>query len=43
MDIDAADQSAVSLLCQDIVQTCLFLAATGALDGVGHATFGGAK
>ena len=40
-DINAADQSAVRLLCQDIVQRCLSLAAVGALEGVGHATFGG--
>ena len=42
-DINAADQSAARLLCQDKVQTCLSLAADGTLEGVGHATFGGAK
>ena len=43
MNINAADQSAVHLLCQAIVQTCLSVAADGALEGVGHATFRGAK
>ena len=37
---NAAEQSAVHLLCQDIAQTYLSLAAVGALEGVGHATFG---
>ena len=41
--MNAADQSTVRLLCQDIVQTCLSLAAVGALERVGHAIFGGAK
>ena len=31
------------LLCQDIIKTCLFLAAIGVLERVGHATFEGAK
>ena len=42
-DINAADQSTVRLLCRDIVQTCLSLNAVGALERVGHATFGGAN
>ena len=33
---NAAYQSTVCLLCQDIVQTCLSLAAVGALECVGH-------
>ena len=41
--MNAADESAVCLLCQDIIQTCLSLAAVGALERVGHATFEGAK
>ena len=36
-------QSKVHLLCQDIAQTCLSLAVVGALERVGHATFGGPK
>ena len=43
MEINAADESAVRLLCRNIIQTCWFLAAVGALECVGHATFGGAK
>ena len=43
MDIDAVDESAVRLLFQDITQTCLSLAAVGALERVGHVTFGCAK
>ena len=35
------DESAIRLLCRDIVQTCLFLAVVGALERVRHATFGG--
>ena len=43
-DINAADESAVRLLCQDVIQTCLSLAAVGALERIaGHATFRGAK
>ena len=42
-DIKAADESAVRLLCQDVIQTCLSLAAVGALERIGYATFGGAK
>ena len=38
--MNAADQSAVSLLRQDIVQTYLSLAAVDAVEGVGHETFG---
>ena len=41
--INAADESAVRLLCQNIIQTCLPLAAVGALGRIGHATLGGAK
>ena len=41
--MNAADQSTVRLLGQNIVQTCLTLAAVGALGCVGHATFGRAK
>ena len=37
------DESVVTLLCQDIIQTCLFLAAVGVLERIGHADFGGAK
>ena len=37
------NESAVRLLCQDMIQTGLSLAAVGALERVGHATFGGAK
>ena len=40
-DINAADESAVRLLCQDIIQTYLSLAAVGALERIGHAIFGG--
>ena len=43
MDINAADESAVRLLCQDIIQTCLSLAAVGALERIGHATVRSAK
>ena len=43
MDINAADESAVRLLCPNIIQTCWSLAAVGALERIGHATFGGAK
>ena len=42
-DINAADESAVRLLCQNIIQTCLSLATVGALERIGHATFGDAK
>ena len=42
-DINAADESAARLPCQDIIQKCLPLAAVGALELIGHATFGGAK
>ena len=42
-DINAADESAVHLLCQDVIQTCFSLAVVGALERIGHATFGGAK
>ena len=42
-DINAADQSTSRLLCQDIVHTCVCLTALGALERVGHTTFGGAK
>ena len=42
-DINAADESAVRLLCQGIIQKCLSLAVVGALGRAGHATFGGAK
>ena len=38
-DINAANESAVRLLCQDIIQRCLSLAAVGALERKGHATF----
>ena len=44
MDINAADESAVvRLLCQKIIQTCLSLAAVGALERIGPATFGDLK
>ena len=43
IDINAADQSAVRLLRQDVVEARLALAAVGALERVGYATFGGAK
>ena len=43
MDINVADESAVRLLCQDVIQTCLSLAEVGALERIGRATFGGAK
>ena len=43
MDINAADDSAVHLLCQDTTQTCLSLAAVGALKRIGHANIAGAK
>ena len=42
-DIYAADQSAVRLLRQEVVEACLALPAVGALKRVGYATFGGAK
>ena len=42
-DINAADQSAVHPICQDIVQTRLCLAAVGALKRVEHATLRGVK
>ena len=42
-DINAADESAVGLLRQGLIQTRLFLAVVGALERIGHATFGGAK
>ena len=42
-DINAADESEVRLLCQNIIQTCLSLAAVGALERIGNATFGVAK
>ena len=42
-DIKAADESAVRLLYQDVTQTCFSLAAVGALERIGHATFWGAK
>ena len=41
--MDPADESVIRLLCGDIIQTCLSLAAVGALERVGHATFWGAK
>ena len=43
MDNNGADESAVRLLDQDIIQKCLSLAAVGALERMGHATFGGAN
>ena len=42
-DINAADQSAVRLFRQDVVEARLALAGVGALERVGYATFGGAK
>ena len=42
-DINAADESAVRLLCQKMIQMCLSLGAVNALEHIGHATFGGAK
>ena len=42
-DINATDESAVRLLCQNIIQTCLPLAAVGALEHIRHDTFGDAK
>ena len=42
-DINAADQSAVRLLRQDVVEAYLALAAVGALKREGYATFVGAK
>ena len=42
-DINAADESAVGLFCQDIILACVSLAAVGALERIGHATFGDAK
>ena len=38
-DINAADESAVRLLCQNIIQTYLSFAVIGALERIGHATF----
>ena len=43
MDINAADQSAVRLLRQHVVEARLALATVGALKRVGYDTFGGAK
>ena len=43
VDINAADESAVRLLCQNLIQTYLSLAAVGALERIGHTTFGDAK
>ena len=44
MGINAVDESVVRLLLrQDIIETCLSPAAVGALERIGHATFGGAK
>ena len=43
VDINAADKSALRLLCQNIVEACLPLAAVGALERVWHATYDGAK
>ena len=43
MDINAADEPAVHLLWQNIIQTCLPLAAVGALECIEHATFESAK
>ena len=43
MDINSADESTVRLLCQNIIQTCLSLAAVGALERTRHDTFEGAK
>ena len=44
MDINATGQSAVRLLCTNIVQQMyLSLAAVGALKGVGHTTLEGTK
>ena len=39
-DINAANESAVRLLCQDAIQKCMSLAAVGALERIGHATLG---
>ena len=41
--MNAADESAARLLCQDIIQTCLPLAAVCGLERIGHATLGGTK
>ena len=41
--INAADQSVVRLLRQDVVEACLAIAAIGALKCEGNATFRGAK
>ena len=43
MDINAAGESVVRLLCHDVIQTFLSRAAVGALERIGNATFGGAK
>ena len=37
------DEWEVRLLCKNKIQTSLSLAAVGALEHIGHATFGGAK
>ena len=42
-DINTMDESAFRLLCQDIIKIFLSLAAVGALERIGRATFGGAK
>ena len=42
-DINAADESAVRLFDQDLIQTCLSLTVVRALERVGYATFRGAK
>ena len=42
-DINAADESAVCMPCQDIVQTSWFLAAVSALERVQNATFEGTQ
>ena len=39
MDINAADESAVRLLCQNIVQKCLSLAAVGVLKRIKKEVF----
>ena len=39
---NTADQLTVRLFCQDMVKICLSLSAVGVLEGVGHATSGGA-
>ena len=42
-DINAADESAVRLLCQGMIQNCLSLAAVGGLECVGYVTLECAK